>query len=316
MCVWCVFSALSTQTCAVNMWKSEMYMCMYLKAEPEAWSLHPSCPLCPMMGTGSLDILGTGSCWTGSLSQCKQASHRNKQHDSETETQAAWLTYNCWCLRFKACPVELTHCLSCWLGHSRRKARSSYSSCGVWEPQCHLYGCWPDQLFTVGCIHTRDQTHERFRRYIFITPRAFPAGLTCDPGALVGMCQLPHVCRRWQRQLCRLDLQRVLLQVFLDDIQVHVGTRRGRRAGPGPPVRVQPDLSHIRHLTDTEQDGFSVTAAFLQQWGSTMALILEVHGFFLRRLPISIMSRSSSPSFYGTRVCCVCGNELRWCCLS
>lgn len=123
---------------AVQMWKLEMYMCMYLKAEPEAWSLHPSCPLCLMMVTGSPGILGTGSCWTGSLSQCKQASHRNKQQDSERETQTAWLTYTCCCLCFRARAVELTHCLSCWLGHSGRKARSSYSSCGVWVPQCHL----------------------------------------------------------------------------------------------------------------------------------------------------------------------------------
>lgn len=88
VCVMCVFLHCVHRR-AVHLWKLEMYMCMYLKAEPEAWSLHPSCPLCLMMVTGSPGILGTGSCWTGSLSQCKRASHRNKQQDSETETQTA-----------------------------------------------------------------------------------------------------------------------------------------------------------------------------------------------------------------------------------
>lgn len=58
----------------------------------------------------------------------------------------------------------------------------------------------------------------------------------------------------------RLDLQRVLLQVFLDDVQVHVRTRRGRRAAPGPPVRVHPDLGDVSHLTDT-QSRFPIIAS-------------------------------------------------------
>lgn len=94
------------------------------------------------------------------------------------------------------------------------------------------------------------------------------------------MRQLARVCRRRRRQLCRLHLQRVLLQVFLDDIQVHVGAGQGRRAAPGPSVQVQPDLSHVSHLTDTEQDGVFCQGDFLQQSGSTMALILEICGFF------------------------------------
>lgn len=95
--------------------------------------------------------------------------------------------------------------------------------------------------------------------------RSFPAGLTCDPGALVGMCQLPHVCWRRRGHVCRLDLQRVLLQVFLDDVQVHVRTRRGRRAAPGPPVRVQPDLGDVSHLTDTQSRFPIITSSDVQQ---------------------------------------------------
>lgn len=95
--------------------------------------------------------------------------------------------------------------------------------------------------------------------------RSFPAGLTCDPGALVGMCQLPHVCWRRRGHVCRLDLQRVLLQVFFNDVQVHVKTRRGRRAAPGPPVRVQPDLGDISHLTDTQSRFPIITSSDVQQ---------------------------------------------------
>lgn len=52
----------------------------------------------------------------------------------------------------------------------------------------------------------------------------------------------------------RLDLQRVLLQVLLDDLQVHLGAGGGSRSAPGPPISAQPDIGHVSHLTDREQD--------------------------------------------------------------
>lgn len=44
--------------------------------------------------------------------------------------------------------LELTHWLSWGLDQARVGACSSYSLFGVWEPQCHSYACWPDQLFS------------------------------------------------------------------------------------------------------------------------------------------------------------------------
>lgn len=79
--------------------------------------------------------------------------------------------------------------------------------------------------------------------------------LTCDPGGLVRvcMCLLPHGVWRWRRRVHGLDLQRVLLQVLLDDLQIHLGAGGGGRSAPGRPLSAQPDLGHVGHLTETEQ---------------------------------------------------------------
>ena len=79
--------------------------------------------------------------------------------------------------------------------------------------------------------------------------------LTCDPGGLVRvyMCLLPHGVWRWRRRVCGLDFQRVLLQILLDDLQIHLGTGGGGHSAPGPPLPAQPNLGHISHLTETEQ---------------------------------------------------------------
>lgn len=59
---------------------------LYLKVEQEARILCPSCPRCLMTVMGSLGIPDTGSYWTGSLSQCMQAGHRNMQCAPEADT--------------------------------------------------------------------------------------------------------------------------------------------------------------------------------------------------------------------------------------
>lgn len=46
----------------------------------------------------------------------------------------------------------------------------------------------------------------------------------------------------------------MLLQVLLDDLQVHFGAGGLGHSSPAPPTRTQPDLSHIGHLTEAEQD--------------------------------------------------------------
>lgn len=77
-------------------------------------------------------------------------------------------------------------------------------------------------------------------------------GLTCDPGALVGMPVrlLAHCVGGCRRRVHVLDVQRVLLQVLFDHIQVHLGTGGGSRSAPGAPICTQP--GHVRHLTHTE----------------------------------------------------------------
>lgn len=46
----------------------------------------------------------------------------------------------------------------------------------------------------------------------------------------------------------------MLLQVLLDDLQVHLRAGGGGRCAPSPPTCAKPDLSHISHLTNKEQD--------------------------------------------------------------
>lgn len=78
--------------------------------------------------------------------------------------------------------------------------------------------------------------HLQHPTIIFFIPTTATPTLTYDPGALVGVCVrvLPHDGWRWWRRVCRLDLQWVLLQVLLDDLQVHLGAGGGSHSAPGP----------------------------------------------------------------------------------
>lgn len=59
------------------------YLRVYLKVGQAVGSPDPSCPLCLMMVMGDPGIPGTGSCWTGSRSQCMQVPNGNTQCVSE-----------------------------------------------------------------------------------------------------------------------------------------------------------------------------------------------------------------------------------------
>lgn len=67
----------------VHMWKC---VCVYLKVGQEAGNLCPSCLPCQTMVMGNLGIPGTGSYWTGSLSQCMQVPRRNTKCAPEANT--------------------------------------------------------------------------------------------------------------------------------------------------------------------------------------------------------------------------------------
>lgn len=80
-------------------------------------------------------------------------------------------------------------------------------------------------------------------------------GLTCNPGALVGMPGMYLLANRVGGHGLRvhgLNLQRVLLQVFFNDIQVYFGTGGGCRLAPGPSICTH--VGQIRHLNHMEAE--------------------------------------------------------------
>lgn len=107
----------------------------------------------------------------------------------------------------------------------------------------------------IHCRHTQTGCSQSYKNIDankpFTITAATTSRLTCDPCALIGMYVrlLPHGVRRRGRSACRLDFQRVLLQVLLDDIQVHLRAGGGSRSTPGPPISTQPsDVCHLTHI--------------------------------------------------------------------
>lgn len=94
-------------------------------------------------------------------------------------------------------------------------------------------------------------------------------GLTCDPGAVVGipMCMLANCVRGCWRRARGLDLQRVFLQVFFDNIKFHLSRGGDCRSAPGPSICTQ----LIHHLIYMEAE----TWGQVEWCGWTTLLILS-----------------------------------------
>lgn len=156
--------------------------------------------------------------------------------------------------------------------------------------------------------HTGDQTHERLRTRIFITPCVFPNLWSwCSGGNVSAAPRLPEVTKAAVQAGPPASAPAGIPRW-------HPGPRRDKRralCSPRPP-----GLSSAWPQSHKPSDGHRAGRLFFQNGlSAALRLILEIHGFLPWRLPISIMTWSSSLGFYGTCVCCVCGNELRWWCL-
>lgn len=107
------------------------------------------------------------------------------------------------------------------------------------------------------------------------SPSAASIRPTYYPGVPVGVnvCLVTHVSSHgcW-RCVSGLDLERMLLQVLLDDLEVDLSAGRGGQPTPGTPTSTQLHLRHVSPLKVTQQGRrfqtlwFSWTFCVTQGW--------------------------------------------------